>query len=55
MYRVEKSKLSKCLAPLVLLNFFITSTVLSMIQKQLAPCVPGDPFAVLLKNDWKLV
>ena len=31
-------------------KFFKTSTELSMIQKQLTPCVPGDPFAILLGN-----
>ena len=52
VYRVEKSKLSKCLAPLVLLtflSFFRTSVSLSIIQKQLTPVFLVIPSQYCLK------
>ena len=52
VYRVEKSKLSKCLAPLVLLtflSFFRTSVALSIIHKQLTPAFLVIPSQYCLK------
>ena len=49
---MERSKLSKCLAPLVLFsifNFFRTSAALSMIQKQLTPVFLAIPSQYCLK------
>ena len=49
---MEKSKLSKCLAPLVLFTFFSfvrTSAALSMIQKQLTPVFLTIPSQYCLK------
>ena len=52
VYRVEKSKLSKCLAFFVLLSFFSflrTSAALSIIQKQLMPVFLVMPSQYCLK------
>ena len=49
---MEKLKLSKCLAPLVLFTFFSffkTSVALSMIQKQLTPVFFAIPSQYCLK------
>ena len=43
VYRVEKSKLSNCLALFVLLSFCKTSVALSMIQKQFTPVFLAIP------------
>ena len=49
---MEKSRLSKCLAPLVLFTFFSffkTSVALLMIQKQLTPVFLAIPSQYCLK------
>ena len=51
VYRVEKSKLSKCLAPLVLLTFEFLQDFRGIVyyQKTVDACVTGDSITVLLK------
>ena len=52
VYRVEKSKLSKCLAffcPIKLFQFFKDFRGIVDNPKTIDACVPGDAFAVLFK------